>query len=111
MCLCIKGFAISSLFRTRVGGFVPSFIYIDSNVSRVDPSVPEVVSVPSIPSVTVVPVEMSVVIRKPVVMITVVVVPVVGTPGVPVAGIITPVPGGTPDYVVGHVNEPYYRPC
>ena len=60
---------------------------------------------------TVVPVEMSVVFGKPMVVITVVVVPVVGTPGVPVAGIITPVPGGVPNNVVGHVDEPYYRPC
>lgn len=111
MYLCIESFTFFSLFGMGVGSFVPSFIYIEDDVSRVNPFVPVVISVPSIPSVPVISVEMTVVFREPVVVISVVVMPVVGTPGVPVYRVVSPVPGGAPYYIVGHVYEPYYRPC
>lgn len=53
---------------------------------------------------------MPVIVRIPVVVIPVIVVPVVRPPGIPVGGIVTPVPGRTPGYIPGHVDEPDHRP-
>ncbi len=54
---------------------------------------------------------MAVVMVIPVRMVSVVIVIVVRAPGVPVTGIITPMPGGPPYYISWTVHKPDYRPC
>ena len=46
----------------------------------------------------------------PVVMIAVVEIPVIWSPCMPVCGVIAPIPCRMPYHIVGHVDEPYYRP-
>jgi len=52
----------------------------------------------------------TVVVRIPVGMIAVIVVPVVGAPGMPVRRPVSPVPSRAPYVVVGKVNEADQRP-
>ena len=54
---------------------------------------------------------MTVIMVIPVVMVSVVEMPVIWPPRMPVGRVIAPVPGGVPCHIGGQVNKPYYRPC
>jgi hypothetical protein len=45
-----------------------------------------------------------------VVMVTIIIMPVVRTPGTPPVRVVTPVPGRTPDHISGQKDEPHQRP-
>lgn len=87
-----------------------AFIYIDSDISRIDPLIAVVEIIPVRITGMVVAMEVTVVFREPVVMVTVIVVPVVWTPGMPVLRIITPVPRRVPYRIVWKINKSYKRP-
>jgi hypothetical protein len=101
---------MAPLFGVRIGLLVMPRLYPFTYIMRMRSSVAVIKVVPVVIAIIVTMMKMGVIIVIPVVMITVVEIPVIWSPRMPVFGVIAPVPCRMPYHIVGHVNKPYYRP-
>jgi hypothetical protein len=106
----IQIFTGTSLVRSRVSVLIASLSHIDYNRRGINTNL-AVVMCPVMPAAIMIPVTiMLIIMRMPVRMITVIIMPVIWPPGMPVCGIIAPVPVGTPDSISRSIDEPDNRP-
>lgn len=98
------------MFRTGVGVIVFSFVDADYNRWGINPNfaviVVVVACIPRFYSI----VKVGMIKGIPMGVVSVVIVPVVWSPWLPVSWIITPVPCRTPYYISWCINESNYRP-